>query len=53
VQIAVALAIPVALALLVWAVIGIHKLRRPEDDDERRDMLEDLRELASWLNSFF
>jgi hypothetical protein len=53
VQIAVALAIPVALALLVWAVIGIHKLRHPEDDDERRDMLEDLRELASWLNSFF
>lgn len=51
--IALALAVPVALALLVWAVIGIHKLRHPEDDDERRDMLEDLGQLAGWLSNIF
>jgi len=52
-EIALGLAVPVALALLVLAVIGIHKLRHPGDDDERRDMLEDLGQLARWLNNFF
>lgn len=51
--IAIGLAVPVVLALLVWAVIGIHRLRHPDDDDERRDMLEDLGKLAGWLSDLF